>query len=247
MRLGQDGLGSSSTQQPVNKRDRVPYRQVPSIKTFENSDIQRGTNEQRDVLILVRLELPERCTARHVVVWPTTLWGDQSSLEYQMSKRKPATASKHAHSPRTAAKAHRAAQDIVRSAKDSVSHSVDTGSTEPPSERHDNPEQDALLVEHLEAIVGNTEQEALLVTDNNSKKGIDLSSANASVRAYQAKLLEIAQTNMQFAFEFAQRLATIRSPIEFPSVIAEFTSRRIRMFSKHSAEMAELNNKRWTF
>jgi len=106
-----------------------------------------------------------------------------------MSKRKQATASKRAHSPRAAAKAHRVAQDIVRSAKDSVSHSVDTVSTEPPSERHDDPEPDALLVEHLEAIVGDPEQEALPVADNNSKKGIDLSSANASVRAYQAKLL----------------------------------------------------------
>lgn len=195
----------------------------------------------------MRLEFSERCSARHVVVWPTTLWGDQSGLEYQMSKHKPATASKHAHSPRTAAKAHRAAQDIVRSATHSVSHSVDAGSTEPPSERHDNPEQDALLGEHLETIVRNTEQDAQLVTDNNSKNGIDLSSANASVRVYQGKLLEIAQANMQFACEFAQRLATIRSPIEFPSILAEFTSRRIVMFSKHSAEMAELNNKRWTF
>jgi hypothetical protein len=56
-------------------------------------------------------------------------------------------------------------------------------------------------------------------------------------------LLEMAQANMQFAFEFAQRLATIRSPAEFPSVIAEFTSRRVAMFQKHSAEIAEL---RWT-
>ena len=41
------------------------------------------------------------------------------------------------------------------------------------------------------------------MTENDSKKGIDfLSSANANVRAYQAKLLEIAQTNMQFAFEW---------------------------------------------
>jgi hypothetical protein len=68
------------------------------------------------------------------------------------------------------------------------------------------------------------------MTENDSKKGIDfLSSANANVRAYQAKLLEIAQTNMQFAFEFAQRLATIRSPAEILSVIAEFTSKRIAM------------------
>jgi hypothetical protein len=30
--------------------------------------------------------------------------------------------------------------------------------------------------------------------------------------AYQAKLLEMTQANMQFAFDFSQRLATIRSP-----------------------------------
>ena len=86
-----------------------------------------------------------------------------------------------------------------------------------------------------------------LMTENDLKKGIDfLSSANANVRAYQAKLLEMAQANMQFAFEFAQRLAAIRSPIEFPSVIAEFTSKQIAMFRKHSTEMAELSTKRGT-
>jgi hypothetical protein len=83
------------------------------------------------------------------------------------------------------------------------------------------------------------------MTENDSEKGIDfLSSANANVRAYQAKLPEMAQANMQFAFEFAQRLAAIRSPVEFPSVIAEFTSKRIAMFRKHSTEMAELGSKR---
>jgi hypothetical protein len=66
----------------------------------------------------------------------------------------------------------------------------------------------------------------------------------SNVRAYQAKLLEMAQANMQFAFEFAQRLATIRSPVEFISVNAEFTSKRIAMFRKHSKEMAELSTKR---
>lgn len=85
------------------------------------------------------------------------------------------------------------------------------------------------------------------VTENDSRKGIDfLSSANANVRSYQAKVLQMAQANMQFAFEFGQRLAAIRSPVEFPSVIAEFTSRRIAMFRKHSTEMAELSTKRWT-
>ena len=56
----------------------------------------------------------------------------------------------------------------------------------------------------------------------------------------------MAQANMTFAFEFSQRLATIRSPVEFLTVIAEFTSKRIAMFRKHSTEMAELSTKRWT-
>ena len=64
------------------------------------------------------------------------------------------------------------------------------------------------------------------------------------MQAYQAKLLEMAQANMQFAFEFAQKLATIRSPFEILSVIAEFTSKRIDMFRKYSKEMAELSTKR---
>ena len=66
----------------------------------------------------------------------------------------------------------------------------------------------------------------------------------ASVGAYQAKLLEMAQANMKLASEFAQRLAWIRSPFEFSSVIAEFTTKRIDMFRKHSKEMAELTIKR---
>lgn len=80
--------------------------------------------------------------------------------------------------------------------------------------------------------------------DNDSRKGTDVFSVTANVRAYQAKLVEMAQANVQFSFEFAQRLATIRSPIELPGVIAEFTSKRIAMFRKHSTEMAEIGTKR---
>src|SRR6202022_897159 len=77
-----------------------------------------------------------------------------------------------------------------------------------------------------------------------SNKGFDFSSATANVRAYQAKLLEMAQANMQFAFEFAQRRATVRSPVDILRVIEEFTSKRIAMFQKYSKEMAELSTKR---
>jgi hypothetical protein len=64
------------------------------------------------------------------------------------------------------------------------------------------------------------------------------------VRAYQAKLSEMAQANMKLAFEFSQRLATIRSPVEFLNVIAEFTTKRIALLGKYSIEMLELGTKR---
>jgi len=80
--------------------------------------------------------------------------------------------------------------------------------------------------------------------DISSKEGTNLSSATAHVRAYQAKLLEVAQASMQLSFEFAQRLATVRSPLEFLSVIAEFTGKRVAMSLKHSIEMAEISTKR---
>jgi hypothetical protein len=159
-----------------------------------------------------------------------------------MSKRQPATPSKHARSPKIATKAHRANQAIVRSPKASRLRSVAAGSTESPPRRHNDSKQEAPLVENpATALQDNVKQ---TMRDNVSKKGFDFSSATANVRAYQAKLLEMAQANMQFAFEFSQRLATIRSPFEFLSVIPEFTSKRIAMFQKYSKEMAELSTKR---
>ena len=156
-----------------------------------------------------------------------------------MSKRKPA--SKHARSPKIAAKAHRAKQAIVRSPKHSRPRSVAAGSTESPPERHNDSKQEAPLVEKPATALQDDCKQTM--TDNDSKKGF-VFSATANVRAYQAKLLEMAQANMQLAFEFAQRLATIRSPVEILSVIAEFTSKRIAMFQKYSIEMAELGTKR---
>jgi hypothetical protein len=156
-----------------------------------------------------------------------------------MSKRTPATASKHARSPKIAAKAQRA-QTIVRSPE--ISRSVAASSAESSPKPHNESKPTAPLaienpVTALQEDVSHTR------TDNSLSKGFDLSSATANVRAYQAKLLEIAQANMTFAFEFSQRLATIRSPVEFFTVVAEFTSKRIAMFGKYSTEMAELGTK----
>jgi hypothetical protein len=159
-----------------------------------------------------------------------------------MSKRKPATASKHARSPKIAAKAQRATQAIVRSTKDSRLRPVGVRSTESPPKRHDDSQQEALRVENPETALHDDSKQAM--TNNASNKGFEFSSATANVRGFQAKLLEIAQANMQFAFEFAQRLTTIRSPVELPGVIAEFTSKRIAMFRKHSAELAKLSTRR---
>lgn len=157
-----------------------------------------------------------------------------------MSKRKPATASKHAHSTKIAAQ--RANQAIIRSPKDNRLRSVAAGSTESPPKRHNDSKQEAPLVENPATALQDDCKQTM--RDNDSKKGFDFSSATENVRAYQAKLLEMAQANMQFAFEFAQRLATVRSPVDILRVIEEFTSKRIAMFQKHSKEMAELSTKR---
>jgi hypothetical protein len=159
-----------------------------------------------------------------------------------MSKRQPATASKHARSPKIAAKAHRANQAIVRSPKGSRLRSVAAGSTELPPKRRNDSKQEAPLAENPATALQDVFKHTM--RDNDSNKGFDFSSATANVRAYQAKLLEMAQANMQFAFEFTQRLATVRSPVDILRVIEEFTSKRIAMFQKHSKEMVELSTKR---
>jgi hypothetical protein len=102
--------------------------------------------------------------------------------------------------------------------------------------------QDAPLVESPPTAPQDDRKQT--ASDSESRKGSVFPSTTANVRAYQAKLLEMAQADMQFAFEFAERLAAIRSPVEFPRVIAEFTSKRITMFMERSREMAELSTRR---
>jgi len=151
-----------------------------------------------------------------------------------MSKRKPATASKRARNPKKAARAQRSKQAIVRSPKDNFPPSVAAVSIEPPLKLHDDSKQEAPIVENG---VGALQDDLTRkMRDSNQTRGFALATANT--QAYQAKLLEIAQANVQFAFEFGLRLATIRSATEFFAVIAEFTSRRVDMFGQHSRELA---------
>ena len=158
-----------------------------------------------------------------------------------MSRRKLATKSKHSRGPKIAARAQRVAQAVVRSPKDNRRlPSVGAASTESHPDRHN--EEEALLADPMTAFHEAPLEPATGIQDqpnNDPTKGSDFSSVTANVRAFQAKLLEVAQANMQFGFEFAQRLATIKSPVEFISVTAEFTSKRSAMFLKHSKEIAE--------
>ena len=158
-----------------------------------------------------------------------------------MSKHKPATASKHARRPKIAAKTQRAKQAIVRSPKNSSLRSVAEAATESPPERPNDSPQEASLVQNPATAAPDGFKQT--IRDNDSTSGFDFSSATANARAYQAKLLEIAQANMQFSFEFGQRFAAIRSPVEFLKVVEELTSKRIAMFRNHSKEVAELNSR----
>jgi Phasin protein len=164
-------------------------------------------------------------------------------LECPMSKRKSSTASKHARSPKIAAKAQRAAHAVVRSPKHSRLRSAGVGLIKAPRKRPDDSQPEPLLVENPVTALQDDDKQTM--TDSDSQKRTNFSLITANVRAYQATLLEMAQANVQFAFEVTQRLAAIRSPVEFPSVIAEFTSKRIAMFRKYSKEMAELSTKQW--
>ncbi|MEH2489638.1 phasin family protein [Bradyrhizobium sp. AZCC 2230] len=149
-----------------------------------------------------------------------------------MSKSKLTTGSKRVRNPKKAAQAQQNKQDVVRSPKANLSNSVAAASIESPLE-HD-PKQDAPFIEtRVDPLPADLSQR---MTDSDPTKGLALATVN--VQAYQAKLLEIAHANWQFAFEFGLRLAATRSPTEFFTVITEFTSRQIDMFGQHAKEMA---------
>ena len=145
-----------------------------------------------------------------------------------MSKRKPAKTSKRARSPKIVAQAQRNKQDIVRSAKDTPLRSVATGPIEPPAELQHEPPQ--TVIEPKPPINRTT----LNLQDgiNGPSKKPDYSIAATNMLAYQMKLLEMTHANMRLAFEFSQRLATIRTPYELLDVIFEFTYKRFYLVSK---------------
>jgi len=159
-----------------------------------------------------------------------------------VNAHKPATRSKGSSRPRVAARAQRNKQAIVRSPKDNRTF---TGSSPELSvEALADQKQENSIVENraaaLQAISLSAPQDGFsqkVKETSDPKKGFEVSSLTSNIQACQAKLLEVSQANVQFVLEFAQRLASIRSPLEFNAVIAEFTGRRILMIGKHSREM----------
>jgi len=155
-----------------------------------------------------------------------------------MPKRKATTSSKPVRSPKISAKAQRANLVIIRSPKPSRLRS-DAADPIKSSKGHNDPKQDAAIIEDAATALQDT-----LKQKPELKKAFDVSTATATARAYQTKLLEMAQANMQFALEFPQRLAAVRSPVQLLHFIGELTTQRIAMFRKYSSEMIELSMKR---
>jgi len=155
-----------------------------------------------------------------------------------MSKRKPAKSSKRARSPAIAARAHGKKQTVVKSARDNLLRSVAAGPIE-SLELHDDPKEEAPKAEKQEAAIAANQ----VHVGRSQMRGFDFASATGNMVAYQAKLLEMTQANMRFAWDFSQKLATIRSPFQFVDVIVEFTKRRADMLGKQSTEMAALTRR----
>jgi len=160
-----------------------------------------------------------------------------------MSKRKAAPAPKPARSVKITAKAQRAKSAIIRSPKTSRVRSVAADQVKSSPKGHNDSKQDVVTIESPTMALQDSLRQTMRAPE--SKNGLDFYySATATARAYQAKLLEMAQANMQFALALTQRLATIRSPTELLRVIEEVTNERIAMFRKYSNEMVELSLKR---
>jgi len=159
-----------------------------------------------------------------------------------MTKRKATTASKPARNRKITAKAQRANSAIIRSPKPSRLRSVaaDPIKSSSSPRDHKDPKQETAVESLATALQDSLKQ----TMEPELKKGFDFTSAAATARAYQAKVLEMAQANMQFALEFAQRLGAVRSPVQLLHVLGELTTERIAMFRKYSSEMIELSMKR---
>jgi hypothetical protein len=150
-----------------------------------------------------------------------------------MSKRK-AAASKQAHS-KVAAKAQRASQTVVRSPNPPHLRSVAPTSAKsspvlPTSSEAAVFEKPATATSVPEKPTRASQNDSQrMMRDNDLTRPFDLFSAAANFKAYQRRLPEVVQAYMQFPFEFAQRLAQVKSPFEIPSVFADLATKQFTL------------------
>jgi Phasin protein len=146
-----------------------------------------------------------------------------------MSKRKNSKNSKDTRKNHSSVRAQLATQAVVRSRTNK--RPVAAGATELEPSRESNSPQ-VSIPENPATALQNQGNQIL-------SQGANFPSMMANVQVYQAKLLEIAQSNLQLAFEFTERLLTLRSPAAFVGLVGEFTSKRTDMFWKYSKELAD--------
>jgi hypothetical protein len=173
-----------------------------------------------------------------------------------MSKRSPATASKRART-KTAAKAQRAKPVVLRSAKLAVEPAAEatpaksarsSETRSKPADRVGAPSAPLQATPGVEipaaavrAAVRAENPAAALHYDRKasaaniaSTMAFDFLPAAPNLQACQARFVDMALANMQFAFEFAERVAAIRSPLDIFGITAEFTDKRIALLRKYA-------------
>ena len=141
--------------------------------------------------------------------------------------------SKRKHLKKATAKAQRASQAVVRSPRPKHVRLVAAASNEsPPKPHHSGPDESMTSAPAVERPTIATQVESQrTIRDDDFAKAFDVLPAAANVGAYRpTKLPDLAQANMQLAFEFAQRLAQMKSPLELPTMLSELMIKQFAMF-----------------
>lgn len=69
------------------------------------------------------------------------------------------------------------------------------------------------------------------------------STALLGTQNYNNKILEFAQSNSQAAFEFMQKLPSVKSPSDFVTLSTEFSRRQLETLAEQAKELAALAEK----
>jgi hypothetical protein len=143
--------------------------------------------------------------------------------------------SKRKHLKKATAKAQRASQAVVRSPRPKHVRLVAAASNEsPPKPRHEDsaPNESMTAAPAVERRTIATQDDGQrTISDDDFAKAFDVFPGAANLAAYRpTKLPDLAQANMQLAFEFAQRLAQMKSPLELPTMFSELMIKQFAMF-----------------